>query len=98
MEGEGVEDTGPLFIEDTRALKIVVPKDLKLSESEARLLLAIELFRENRLTLKQAASLADLCLEDFMKVLSERKVSIVNWDLKELEEELKNAEDIAGKI
>jgi len=85
-------------VEGLRALKIAVPKDLELSESEARLFLAVGLFQEGRVTLKQAASLADLCVEDFMKELSKRRVSVINWDLKELGEELKNAQEISGKI
>ncbi|WP_083809309.1 UPF0175 family protein [Archaeoglobus veneficus] len=36
--------------------------------------------------------MADLCLEDFMKVLSEKKVSVINWDEEELQKELKNAD------
>lgn len=53
------------------------------------ILLAVELYREARLTLKQAAELAGLCVEDFMKELSRRGISIVNWGV----EELKSVED-----
>jgi len=87
-----------LPMEDVKTLKIFIPEDIEMSESEARLLLAIELFRETKITLKQAAALADLCIEDFMKELSKRKVSIINWDLKELEGELKNAQDIVKQL
>ncbi|MEM3062359.1 MAG: UPF0175 family protein [Nitrososphaerota archaeon] len=81
-----------------KSLKIVVPKGLEVSESDAKLLLAIGLFRESKITLKQAALLADLCVEDFMKELSKRNISIVNWNLKELKEELENAQNIAKQI
>ncbi len=47
--------------------------------------------RDEKLTLKQASDLADLCLEDFMKVLSEKKVSLINRDEEELQKELENA-------
>ncbi len=48
---------------------------------------------EARLTLKQAAKLAGLRVEDFMRGLSRRKVSIINLD----DEELKIAEKLVGK-
>lgn len=78
-----------------KVLKISIPEYISIDEYEARLLLAVELYRETRLTLKQAAELAGLCVEDFMRELSRRKVSIINLDEKELEEELRVAEHIA---
>jgi len=80
-----------------RVLKISVPEYAGLDEDEARLLLAVELYREGRLTLKQAAAFAGLCVEDFMRELSRRKVTIVNLDEEELDEELKIAEELAGE-
>ena len=80
---------------DVRVLKISVPEHIGIDEYEARLLLAIGLYREGRLTLKQAAELAGLCVEDFMRELSRRKISIVNLDEEELEEELKVAKELA---
>ena len=78
-----------------KVLKISVPEDIGVDEYEARLLLAIELYREGRLTLKQSAELAGLCVEDFMRELSRRKVSIINLDEDELREELRAAENLA---
>ena len=54
-----------------RVLRLVVPDYVEVDEVEARLLPAIELFREGCLSLKQAASLAGLCVEDFMRELHE---------------------------
>jgi len=68
-----------------KVLKISIPEHIGIDEHEARL------------TLKQAADVAGLCVEDFMKVLSRRKVSIINLDEEELNEELKVAEHIAGE-
>jgi len=78
----------------TKVLKIIMPEHVGIDEYEARLLLAVELYREARLTLKQAAELAGLCVEDFMKELSRRKVSIINLGEEELKEELRVAEHI----
>ena len=79
----------------TRVLRISIPGHISIDEYEARLLLAVELYREGRLTLKQAAELAGLCVEDFMRELSRRKISIINLDEEELEEELKVAKELA---
>jgi len=63
-----------------KVLKISIPNYIDIDEYEARLLLAVELYREAKLTLKQAAELAGLCVEDFIKELSRRRVSIINLD------------------
>ena len=72
-----------------KQVKIRVPEEL--SKEEVAIALAVELYREGKLTLKQASDLADFCVEDFMKILGERKVSVINWDVEELEKEMKNA-------
>ena len=72
--------------------KIVIEVPNELPEREVKIAVAVQLYREGKLTLKQASDLADLCLEDFMKVLSEKKVSVINWDEEELQKELKNAD------
>ncbi|HED36932.1 MAG TPA: hypothetical protein ENI76_01595 [Ignavibacteria bacterium] len=56
----------------------------ELPERDAKIAIAVQLLRDEKLTLKQALDLANLCLEDFMKVLSEKKVSLINWDEEEL--------------
>ncbi len=71
--------------------KVVIEVPEELLERDVKIAIAVQLYREGKLTLKQASDLADLCLEDFMKVLSERKVSVINWGEEELQKELKNA-------
>ena len=73
-----------------KIIRLRVPENV--SEVEVRLMVAIELYREGKVTLKQAAELADLCVEDFIKKLSRRKVSVVNWPVEELKEELKEVD------
>ena len=87
---------GLLVVSSVRVLKVSIPAHIDVDEHEVRLLLAVELYREGRLTLKQAAELAGLCVEDFMRELSRRKVGIINWGEEELEEELRIAERLAG--
>ncbi|MFW6194881.1 MAG: UPF0175 family protein [Halobacteriota archaeon] len=71
--------------------KVVIEVPEELLERDVKIAIAVQLYGEGKLTLKQASDLADLCLEDFMKVLSERKVSVINWGEEELQKELKNA-------
>jgi len=72
--------------------KVVIEVPDELPEKDVIIATAVQLYREGKLTLKQASDLADLCLEDFMKVLSEKKVSPINWGEEELQKELKNAD------
>ena len=71
-------------------LTVDIPIDI--SQKDLKIAIAVQLYREGKLTLKQAADLADFCVEDFMKILSEKKVSVINWDEKELDKELENAD------
>jgi len=50
-----------------RVLRISIPGHIGIDEYEARLLLAAELYQEGRLTLRQAAELAGLRVEDFTR-------------------------------
>ncbi len=59
-----------------------------LDDDDVRIALAAELYREGKVTLKQAADLARLCVEDFMRALSDRGVSVINWNEEELSREL----------
>jgi predicted HTH domain antitoxin len=70
-----------------KEVELRVPEELRMEE--VVLALAVELYREGRLTLNQASDLGGFCVDDFMKLLSERGVSVINWDVAELEAELK---------
>ncbi len=72
--------------------QVIIEIPDEISERDVRIAIAVQLYRDGRLTLKQASDLADLCVEDFMKVLSEKKVSIINWSEEDLQKELKNAD------
>ena len=81
-----------------KVLKMSAPEYVDIDEYEARLLLAVELYREGRLTIKQAAELAGLRVRGFMRELSKRKVSIINWGMEELKEELKAVKELIKEI
>lgn len=59
-----------------------------IDEDEARIALAAELYREGKMTLKQAADTAKLTVWDFLYELGKRKISYTNITLEDLQEEL----------
>ena len=59
-----------------------------VNEDEARIALAAELYRERKMTVKQAADTAQLTLWDFLYELGKRKVSYTNITVEDLREEL----------
>ena len=71
------------------AVKILeVPLVGDVNEDEARIALAAELYREGKMTLKQAADTAQLTLWDFLYELGKRKVRYTNIAVEDLREEL----------
>jgi predicted HTH domain antitoxin len=62
-----------------------------ISESEARLLLAIKLFEEERVSSGKAAEIAGCSKEEFMKSLSRRGTTPFNQPPEELDTDLGNA-------
>ena len=67
-----------------KVIRLKVPEDV--SEVEVRLLVAVELCREGKLTLKQAADLAEMSVWDFY-MIGKRKVSFTNIDVEDLKDE-----------
>ncbi len=73
--------------------KIRIPSELaelarpRGVEEELRLLVALELYREGRVSLGKASELAGLSLREFLYELRSRRVSL-NYDLEELEEDM----------
>ena len=65
----------------------------KLKE-EAKKALAVELFEEGRLSLESSAKLAGMHLSDFMTLLAKKKIPIVDYTNKELEELKMDVESI----
>ena len=68
--------------------KVELPADV--DRKEILITLATILYKEGKLTLKQAANLAELSIEDFLLELGKRKVSFTNITIEELREELED--------
>jgi len=67
-----------------------------VSEAEVRSEIALALFARDRLTLAQAARLADLPQLDFQALLAARRIPI-HYDVAEFEEDLRTLERLASR-
>lgn len=67
-------------------LRIELPENL--SEEEAKLFLAVKSFEVGRLTLGQAAGMAELSKRAFLEILGRYKVPVFNYSPEELRREL----------
>ena len=76
-----------------RTLTIKLPATVELDDQEARMVLAAKLYEMGKLSLGQAAELADYSKEVFMKRLADYDVSIFNYPPEDLDEDVKNAEN-----
>ena len=74
-------------------VRVRVPSEIRMLvkprklEDELRLLIALELYREGRISLGMAAEIAGLSLREFLCELRSRGVPL-NYDLEELEHDL----------
>lgn len=72
-----------------RSLNIDLPPDV--SDDEARLMLAIRLFEEGRVSLGKAAETAGYTTSAFLEILAHKGVTTVRHSVGELEDDLRNA-------
>jgi predicted HTH domain antitoxin len=67
-------------------LKLDMP--LSLTENDVKLLLALKLFETGKLTLGQAAKLAEFSKQGFIDVLGQNHIPVINYSPEELGEEI----------
>ncbi|HBL26691.1 MAG TPA: hypothetical protein DD490_07640 [Acidobacteria bacterium] len=67
-------------------LKVELPESL--SEEEAKILLAVKSFEVEKMTLGQAARMAELPKRAFLEILGRYKVPVFNYSPEELRREL----------
>ena len=76
-----------------KTIQLNIPDTVDLNDREAKMLLASRLYEKGKLTLGQAAELVGLSKKAFMEILGDYDVSIFNYPLSELENDIKNAQD-----
>lgn len=76
-----------------KTIQLNIPDTVDLNDREAKMLLASRLYEKGKLTLGQAAELVGLSKRAFMEILGDYDVSIFNYPLSELENDIMNARD-----
>lgn len=74
-----------------RTLNIDLPENLDLDALDAKLIIATKLYEQGRLSLGEAAQIAGVSKRTFIELLGRYDVSLFNYGVEELEEDLKNA-------
>jgi predicted HTH domain antitoxin len=78
-----------LITKQDRPTLLVIPFDQTLLENGVHRSMALNLFGANCLTLAQAARVANLTIYDFLDLLKETDIPVVDYSPTELDEELK---------
>lgn len=73
------------------SIQINLPDGLKISPFELSMLLATKLFDEGLISSGQGAEMVGLSKHAFIELLGKYKVSIFQYDIQEIEEDIKNA-------
>ncbi len=68
--------------------KLEVPLIDWIDEKEAKIALAVELYREGKVTLGHASKIAELTSWDLLYELGKRKISYTNITVEDLHEEI----------
>lgn len=74
-----------------KTLTINIPDSLELNDREACMLLATRLFEQGKLSSGQAAEMAGYSKRTFIELLASYNVSIFNYNINELKEDMRNA-------
>ncbi len=74
-------------------LTLNLPKTIKFEERELVLILATKLYEQGKLSLGQAAELAELSKRAFMEILADYGVSVFNYPADDLDRDLENAKN-----
>lgn len=73
------------------SIEINLPEGLKISQFELSMLLAAKLFDEGLITSGQGAAMVGLSKRAFIEMLGKYKVSVFQYDIDEIEEDVANA-------
>ena len=73
------------------SIQINIPEGLKISHFELSMLLAAKLFDEGLISSGQGAAMVGLSKHAFIEMLGKYKVSIFQYGIDEIEEDIANA-------
>ncbi|WP_439484466.1 UPF0175 family protein [Cyclobacterium plantarum] len=70
--------------------QIQMPDSVEISDFELRMLIAVKLFEDGKLSSGQAAEIVGVSKRTFIELLGKYNVSVFGYNYEELEEDLKN--------
>ncbi|MFW5756217.1 MAG: UPF0175 family protein [Tangfeifania sp.] len=76
-----------------KTIQFEIPDNIDLDDREAKMMLASKLFEKGKLSLGQAAQMVRLSKRTFMEILGDYDVSVFNYPVSELENDIRNARD-----
>ncbi|MFW6246070.1 MAG: UPF0175 family protein [Tangfeifania sp.] len=80
-------------MEKMKTIQFEIPDNIDLDDREAKMMLASKLFEKGKLSLGQAAQMVRLSKRTFMEILGDYDVSVFNYPVSELENDIRNARD-----
>ncbi|MEX0685008.1 MAG: UPF0175 family protein [Balneolales bacterium] len=79
-----------------KTLNIDIPDSFNLDDKEVKMALASKLYERGRLSLGQAATLSGYSKETFMELLADYGVSLINYPIDQIHEDIKNAQNYSS--
>ena len=76
-----------------KTIELELPDELKADNQELKTFLAAKLFEAGRLTMSQAARSAGYTMSEFMDLLKNYNVSVINHSASDLESDVSNARE-----
>jgi len=76
-----------------KTIELELPDELKADNQELKTFLAAKLFEAGRLTMSQAARSAGYTISEFMDLLKNYNVSVINHSASDLESDVSNARE-----
>ena len=76
-----------------KTIELELPDELKADNQELKTFLAAKLFEAGRLTMSQAARSAGYTMSEFMDLLKNYNVSVINHPPSDLESDVSNARE-----
>jgi len=74
-----------------KTISINLPDFIDLNEKEIKLLIASKLYEEGKLSLGEAAQIAELSKRAFIEISGRFDISLFNYNAEELRNDVKNA-------
>ncbi|MBD3628622.1 UPF0175 family protein [Cyclobacterium sp.] len=70
--------------------QIQIPDSVEINDFELRMLIAVKLFEDGKLSSGQAAEIVGVSKRTFIELLGKYNVSVFGYNYEELEEDLEN--------